>query len=66
MFEGGEIKRGSPFITASEAEQRFRDLFGVEELDDARRLYFACNIKTPYPVFLEQETERKLREQDGD
>ena len=53
-------------MNASEAEQRFRDLFGAEELEDARRFYFACNMKTPYPVFLEEETERKLREQDGD
>ena len=53
-------------MNASEAEQRFRDLFGAEELEDARRLYFACNIKTPYPMFLEEETGRKLREQDGD
>lgn len=60
------IGYGSPFFTSSEAEQRFRDLFGAEELEDARRFYFACKMKQPYAEFLEQETERKLREQDGE
>ena len=36
------------------------------KLENARRFYFVCNMKTPYPVFLEEEAERKLREQDGE
>lgn len=49
-----------------QAETAFRDLFGKEELEDARRFYFACKMKQPYAKFLEEETERKLREQDGE
>lgn len=50
-----------------QAETTFRDLFGKEELEDARRLYCACNMrKKRYVDFLKEETERKLREQDGD
>lgn len=51
----------------SEQETIFRDLFGKEELEDARRLYCTCNMrKKRYVDFLKEETERKLREQDGD
>lgn len=51
-----------------EASQRFRDLFGSEELEMARIKYFAerKTNKMQYKEFLEQETERKLKEQDGD
>ena len=50
-----------------QAETAFRDLFGKEELEDARRLYCACNMrKKRYVDFLREETERKLREQDED
>lgn len=54
---------------ASQEEQRFRDLFGKEELENARELYFACGqrtLKMTYPEYLRKQTERKLREQDGD
>lgn len=48
----------------SQEEQMFRDLFGKEELEEVRKRGFA-QIK-PYLEYLREETERKLREQDGD
>lgn len=50
---------------SSEAEQAFRDLFGKEELEEARRKYFQHNTTETYATYLQKETERKLREQDG-
>lgn len=47
----------------SEQETRFRDLFGKEELEEARKKSFTQN--KPYLQYLKEETERKLREQDG-
>lgn len=51
----------------SEQEHRFRDLFGKEELTEARKRYYEeCHRTIDYLTYLKQETERKLREQDGD
>jgi hypothetical protein len=47
----------------SEQETRFRDLFGKEELEEARKKSFTQNKS--YLQYLKEETERKLREQDG-
>ena len=41
----------------------FRDLFGKEELKEARKRGFAQS--KPYLQYLKEETERKLKEQDG-
>lgn len=48
----------------SEQEIMFRDLFGKEELEEVRKRGFAQ--RKPYLQYLKEETERKLREQDGD
>lgn len=48
----------------SEQETMFRDLFGKEELEEVRKRGFAQ--RKPYLQYLKEETERKLREQDGD
>ena len=48
----------------SEQETMFRDLFGKEELEEVRKRRFTQN--KPYLQYLKEETERKLREQDGD
>ena len=48
----------------SEQETIFRDLFGKEELKEVRRKAFTQT--KPYLEYLREETERKLREQDGD
>lgn len=48
----------------SEHETTFRDLFGKEELEEIKKRGFAQN--KPYLQYLKEETERKLREQDGD
>ena len=50
----------------SEQETIFRDLFGREELKEARTGYYAEYRTIDYITYLKQETERKLREQDGD
>lgn len=51
----------------SEKETQFRDLFGKKELTEARKRYYAEHHGTiDYLTYLKQETERKLREQDGD
>lgn len=50
----------------SEQETMFRDLFGREELKEARTRYYAECRTIDYITYLKQETERKLREQDGD
>ena len=52
----------------ADAERRFKDLFGKEELEEVRTKYFAerKTNKMQYKEFLEQETERKLRKQDGE
>ena len=51
----------------SEHETVFRDLFGKEEFIEARKRYYAeYRGKIDYVTYLKQETERKLREQDGD
>lgn len=47
----------------SEQETMFRDLFGKEELEEVRKKGFTQS--KPYLQYLKQETERKLREQDG-
>lgn len=48
----------------SEQETMFRDLFGKEEFEEVRKRGFAQS--KPYLQYLKEETERKLREQDGD
>lgn len=49
----------------SEQETIFRDLFGKEELQEVRnKWYFEKRVS--YLEYLKEETERKLREQDGD
>ena len=51
----------------SEQETIFRDLFGREELKEARtRYYVEHHGVIDYLTYLKEETERKLREQDGD
>lgn len=51
----------------SEQEHRFRDLFGKEEFAEARKRYYAEHHGVmDYLTYLKRETERKLREQDGD
>lgn len=47
----------------SEQETMFRDLFGKEELEEVRKNGFAQS--KPYLQYLKEETERKLKEQDG-
>lgn len=47
----------------SEQETMFRDLFGKEELEEVRKKGFVQS--KPYLQYLKEETERKLREQDG-
>ena len=47
----------------SEQETRFRDLFGKEEFEEARKKSFTQNKS--YLQYLKEETERKSREQDG-
>lgn len=48
----------------SEEEQKFRDMFGKEELEEVRKKGFTQS--KPYLEYLKEETERKLREHDGD
>lgn len=48
----------------SQEEQMFRDLFGKEELEEVRKKGYAQT--KPYLEYLREETERKLREQDGE
>lgn len=48
----------------SEQETIFRDLFGKEELEEVKKRGFTQS--KPYLQYLKEETERKLREQDGD
>ena len=48
----------------SEQETIFRDLFGREELEEVRKKGFTQSKS--YLQYLKEETERKLREQDGD
>ena len=51
----------------SEQEHRFRDLFGKEEFTEARKRYYEEHHGViDYLTYLKCETERKLREQDGD
>ena len=51
----------------SEQETQFRDLFGKGELTEARKRYYAEHHGViDYLTYLKRETERKLREQDGD
>lgn len=52
------------YCKVSELETQFRDLFGKEELEEVRKQGYA-QIK-PYLEFLQDEIQRKLREQDGD
>lgn len=47
-----------------EAEEEFRNLFGMEELKQTRQK--AKFSRKPYIQFLRDEKARKLREQDGD
>lgn len=54
----------SYYFQVSEQETIFRDLFGKEELEEVRKKSFAQS--KPYLQYLKEETERKLREQDGD
>lgn len=48
----------------SELETQFRDLFGKEELEEVRKEGYKQT--KPYLEFLQDEVQRKLREQDGD
>ena len=48
----------------SEQETMFRDLFGKEELEEVKKRGFTQS--KPYLQYLKEETERKLRERDGD
>lgn len=48
----------------SEQETMFRDLFGKEEFEEVRKKGFAQ--RKPYLQYLKEETERKLKEQDGE
>lgn len=48
----------------SEEEQKFWDMFGKEELEEVRKKGFTQGKL--YLEYLKEETERKLREQDGD
>lgn len=49
-----------------EQEQRFRDLFGKDELDEARKKFFSGNTQEElYLKFLREETERKLQENEN-
>lgn len=51
----------------SEQETMFRDLFGKEELTETRKRYYVEHHGViDYLTYLKRETERKLREQDGD
>ena len=51
----------------SQQETQFRDLFGKRELTEARKRYNAEHHGViDYLTYLKRETERKLREQDGD
>lgn len=51
----------------SEQEHRFRDLFGKEELKEARKRYYEeCHRTIDYLTYLKRETERKLMEQNSD
>lgn len=54
----------SYYFQVREQETLFRDLFGKEELEEVRKKSFAQS--KPYLQYLKEETERKLREQDGD
>lgn len=54
----------SYYFRVSEQETQFRDLFGKKELEEVRKKGFAQS--KPYLQYLKEETERKLREQDGD
>ena len=47
-------------------EQRFRDLFGKEELKQARKKYYSNLPKETSLEYLKNEIQRKLEEQDGD
>lgn len=47
-----------------EAEEEFRNLFGMAELKQVRLK--AKTTRKPYVQFLREEKARKLREQDGD
>lgn len=47
----------------SEQETIFLDLFGKEELEEVRKKGFEQS--KPYLQYLKEETERKLKEQDG-
>lgn len=50
----------------SEQEHRFRDLFGKEEFEEARKKYYEKYYrKTTYLEYLIEEQIRKLEEQDG-
>ena len=51
-----------------EEEQRFKDLFGKQEFEEMRKSYFASykNTNKTYLEYMREETERKLKEQDGD
>lgn len=52
------------YFRVSEQETMFRDLFGKEELEEVKKRGFTQS--KPYLQYLKEETERKLREQDGD
>lgn len=47
-------------------EQRFRDLFGNDELKQTRTEYYSHLQKETYLEYLKNEMQRKLEEQDGD
>lgn len=55
------------YFQVSEQEHRFKDLFGKEEFTEVRKRYYAEHHGViDYLTYLKCETERKLREQDGD
>lgn len=57
----------SYYFRVCEQETMFRDLFGLEELKEARTKYYAeYHGKKTYLEYLIEEQNRKLREQDGD
>lgn len=49
---------------SSEAEQRFRDLFGKEELEEARKEYFQYRTTETYVDFLKKKEQQKLESED--
>lgn len=52
-----------------QTETKFRDLFGTQELHEARKNYrtkSTCRLGLGYIKYLEALTKQKLKEQDGE